>query len=213
MNPALAAVAAITIAGGVIAVSSRDVRTIVLGIFLVLLAAPLIADPWPDPLATLARIAASLLAVRFLAIGLRGEDATRGTRIGWPAEGLLAAAGAVVGFGSHGLGAAGLGPAEAQAAGFALLVLAATPLITGRDVLRLGIGSLLLLGWSMGVRRPPWMLVRIGIGGLQPTRRARRGRRHGDRPTQGDHEQRLDQLLGLAGRRDQPGPDQRGRDE
>ena len=145
MNPALAAIAAVTIGGGVLAVSARDVRATVLGLLVVLLAAPLIVDPWPEPLSILARIAATLLAVRLIAIGLRGEAATSGTRIGWPAELLLGAAGAVIGFGSHGLGAAGLGPAEAQAAGFALIVLAAAPLFTGRDVLRLAVGALLLL--------------------------------------------------------------------
>ena len=145
MNPALAAIAAVTIGGGVLAVSARDVRATVLGLLVVLLAAPLIVDPWPEPLSILARIAATLLAVRLIAIGLRGEAATSGTRIGWPAELLLGAAGAVIGLGSHGLGAAGLGPAEAQAAGFALIVLAAAPLFTGRDVLRLAVGALLLL--------------------------------------------------------------------
>jgi hypothetical protein len=58
---------------------------------------------------------------------------------------LLAGSAAVVGFGSHGLGAAGLGPAEAQAAGFALVVLAAAPLFAGRDALRLAVGALFLL--------------------------------------------------------------------
>ena len=145
MNPALAVLAAITIAGAVLAVSSRDVRTCLLGILIVLLGAPLIADPWPTPLAAVARVAAALLAVRLLAIGLRGEETARGSRLGWPAEALLAAAAGVAGFGSHGLGAAAQGPAEAQAAGFGLLVLAAAPLASGRDVLRLSLGSLLLI--------------------------------------------------------------------
>ena len=145
MNPALVAVAAITVGGGILAVCARDVRATLLGLLLVLLGAPLIADPWPGPLAILARIAATLLAVRLIAIGLRGDAVTSGSRIGWPADLLLAAAAAVVGFGSHGLGAAGLGPAEAQAAGFALVVLAVAPLVTGRDALRVAVGALLLL--------------------------------------------------------------------
>lgn len=145
MNPALAAIAAVTIAGAVLAVSARDVRASLLGLLVVLLGIPLIADPWPDPLSILTRIAATLLAVRLMAIGLRGDVATAGTRIGWPAEALVAAAAAVIGFGSHGLGAAGLGPAEAQAAGFALVALAAAPLFVGRDILRIAVGSLLVL--------------------------------------------------------------------
>ena len=145
MNPALAVIAAATIAGAVLAVSARDARATVLGLLVVLLGAPLIADPWPDPVSILARVAAALLAIRLIAIGLRGDAVTSGTRIGWPAEGLLAAAGAVVGFGSHDLVTTGLGPAEALAGGFALVVLAAAPLVSGRDPLRLAVGSCLLL--------------------------------------------------------------------
>ncbi|MEO5940730.1 MAG: hypothetical protein ABIZ72_07105 [Candidatus Limnocylindrales bacterium] len=150
MNPVLVAVAAITVGGGIVAVGSRDVRATLLGLLLVLLGAPLVADPWPGLLAILVRIAATLLAVRLIAISLRGDSATSGivtsgSRIGWTADALLAAAAAVVGFGSHGLGATGLGPAEAQAAGFALVVLAVAPLVTGRDALRVAVGGLLLL--------------------------------------------------------------------
>jgi hypothetical protein len=176
VNVALAVFAGVTIAGAVLAVSTREVRATVLGVLVVLLAAPLVASPWPGPLAILARVAAALLAARFLTIGLRDVTVSGGTRIGWPAEALAAAAAAVIGFGSHGLGAAGLGPAEAQAAGFGLIALAITPLATGRDVLRLGIGSLLLV---MGA-----LLIRVGL----------------DRPA-GDGEQLVISLLtiGLGG--------------
>jgi hypothetical protein len=156
MNVALAALAVLTVAGAVLAVSTRDVRTAVLGLLLVLLGAPFIADPLPGPLAVIVRLAAALLATRFLLIGLRGQHVTAGTRIGWPAEALLAAAAGVIGFGSHGLGAAALGPPEAQAAGFALAALAVAPLVTGRDVLRIGIGAVLLV--VAGV------LIRTGLG-------------------------------------------------
>lgn len=145
MNPALAAVAAIAIAGGVVAASARDLRATVLGLLVVLLATPLIADPVPSPLAVLARVAAALLAARLMTIALRGEATTTGTPIGWPAEALIAAAAAVGGYGSHGLGAPALGPAEAQAAAFGLAAVAMAPLVTGRDVLRLGVGAMLLV--------------------------------------------------------------------
>ncbi|MEA2519999.1 MAG: hypothetical protein QOF49_2079, partial [Chloroflexota bacterium] len=145
MNPGLAAIAAVTVIGAVVAVSARDVRSVAAGVLVVLLCAPLIADPWPAPPAILVRIAAALLATRLLLIALRGELPTGGTRVGWPTEALVAGAAAIVGFGSHGLGAAGLGPAEAQASGFALAALAIGPLVVGRDVLRIGIGALLLL--------------------------------------------------------------------
>jgi hypothetical protein len=155
VNVALAGFAGVTVAGAVLAVSSRDVRATVLGILVVLLAAPLVASPWPGPLPILARLAAALLAARLLTIGLRDVTLTGGSRIGWPAEALAAAAATVIGFGSHGLGAVGLGPAEAQAAGFGLIALAITPLATGRDVLRLGVGAVLLV---MGA-----LLVRVGL--------------------------------------------------
>jgi len=145
----------VTIAGAVLAVSAREPRGTLLGLLVVLLAAPLIATPWPGPLPILARVAAALLATRLIVVGLRGEGELvgAGSRIGWPAEALAAAAAAVAGFASHGLGAAGLGPPEAQAAGFALGALAAAPLVTGRDVLRLGVGSLLLLQAALLVRQ------------------------------------------------------------
>ena len=145
VNPALAAVAAVTVGGAILAVAARDARATLLGLLVVLLGAPLVADPWPDPLAILARIAATLLATRLISIALRDDVTTSGSRIGWPAETLLAGGAAVIGFGSHGLGATGLGPAEAQAAGFALIVLAAAPLFTGRDALRVATGAVLLL--------------------------------------------------------------------
>lgn len=155
MNPALVGIAGLTIAGAVLAVSAREPRGTLLGLLVVLLAAPLIATPWPGPLPILARVAAALLATRLIVVGLRGEGELvgDGSRIGWPAEALAAAAAAVAGFASHGLGAAGLGPPEAQAAGFALGALAAAPLVTGRDVLRLGVGSLLLLQAAVLVRQ------------------------------------------------------------
>ncbi len=154
MNLALAGIAAVAIAGAVLAVSARDPRGTVLGLLVVLLASPLIASPWPAPLPILARVAAALLAARLLVVGLRGEvGEAGGSRIGWPAEAFVAAAAAVAGFGSHGLGAVGLGPAEAQAAGFALGALAAAPLFVGRDALRLGVGAVLLLQAAILVRQ------------------------------------------------------------
>jgi hypothetical protein len=157
VNVGLAVVAGVAVAGAILAVSARDVRAAVLGVLILLLASPLVATPLPSPAAVLARVAAGLLAARFLTIGLRGESVTAGTRIGWPTEALAAAAAAVVGFGSHGLGAVPLGPVEAQAAGFACIALAIGPLVTARDVLRLGIGALVLVVGAV--------LVRIGLDG------------------------------------------------
>jgi len=171
VNPALAGIAVVAVAGAVLAVSSREPRAVVLGLLVVLLASPLIVSPFPDPPAILARIAAALLAARLLLAALRGDDpGTSGTRLGWQAEALIAAAAAVAGYASHGLGAAGLGPGEAQAAGFALGALAAAPLLVGRDALRLGVGAVLLLQAAVLVRQgldaPPTELEQLVLAGL-----------------------------------------------
>lgn len=148
--------AVVAIGGGLLAVSGRDVRTTQLGLLVALLSAPFVADPLPDPLSILIRLAAALLAIRLVNIGLRGASATIGSRIGWPAETLVAAAGAAVGFGSLGLGLAAGGPTGAHVAGLSLLALAAAPLAAGRDVLRQAVGAALLLVGAT--------LVRAGLG-------------------------------------------------
>jgi hypothetical protein len=176
VNPALIALAIATVAGAVLAVSSRDIRSVALGLLVVLAAAPLVADPWPGPAAALARIAAALLAARLVVAGVRDLGATLGSRIGWPAAAVLGAAAAVAGLGSHGLGAAPLGPAAAQAAGFGLIALSLAPLVLARDVFRLGVGAVLLVSGAQLVRvaldRPMTdadqlvaALLTVGLGG------------------------------------------------
>jgi hypothetical protein len=154
----LAALTATVIAGAVVAVSAREARAALLGLLVVLIASALLADPLPGPLPLAARIAAAFLAARLIAIAIRDlGQLTAGSRLGWPVEALAAAAGAAVGFGTHGLGAPALGPAAASAAGFAVGVLAAAPIVTSRDVFRLGTGAMLLLSGGL--------LVRAGLGG------------------------------------------------
>jgi hypothetical protein len=154
----LAALTATVIAGAVVAVSAREARAALLGLVVVLIASPLLADPLPGPLPLAARIAAAFLGARLIAIAIRDlGQPTAGSRLGWPVEALAAAAGAAVGFGTHGLGAPALGPAAASAAGFAVGVLAAAPIVTSRDVFRLGTGAMLLLSGGL--------LVRAGLGG------------------------------------------------
>lgn len=158
MNLALAGLACVVVAGAVVAVSARETRAALLGLLVALLAASLLADPLPGPLPIAARLAAAFLACRLIAVSIRNLDQpTSGSRLGWPVEALAATAAAVIGFGTHGLGAPGIGPAEAQAAGFAVGVLAAAPIVSSRDVFRLGIGAMLLLLAGL--------LAREGIGG------------------------------------------------
>lgn len=158
MNVALAGLACVVVAGAVVAVSARETRAALLGLLVSLLAASLVADPLPGPLPIAARLAAAFLACRLIAVAIRNlDEPTSGSRLGWPVEVLAAAAAAVIGFGTHGLGAPGDGPAEAQAAGFALGVLAASPIVSSRDVFRLGVGAILLLVGGL--------LVRAGLAG------------------------------------------------
>lgn len=164
MNPILAGVALAVVAGSVAAVSTRDARTSILALALVLVVSPLVADPLAGPVGLAARLVGGVLAAYLLWIVVRDRPASRvgraetgGSRIGWPAEILVAASAAVVGFAAHGLGAPALGPALGSATGFAVAALAVAPVVTGRDVLRVGIGLLLLLDAGL--------LVRAALGG------------------------------------------------
>ena len=164
MNPLLAGVALAVVAGAVVAVAARGSRTVLLGLAVALVGTPLLADPLASPLGLAARFIGAILAAYLLWIVTRERPEvgiiaapTGGSRIGWPAEILLAGGAAVVGFAAHGLGAPAGGPALASAAGFALAALAVAPVVTGRDVIRVGSGLLLLIDAAL--------LVRNGLGG------------------------------------------------
>lgn len=164
MTPILALVALAVVAAAILALSARDPRYVILALLAMWISAPLVADPMAAPVGLAARLVGALLAAYLLWIGLRdrasghaGSARTEGSRIGWPAEVLVAAAASVVGFSTHGLGAPADGPALASAAGFALAALSVSAFLTGADVVRIGIG-LLVVGSGA-------MLVRTGLGG------------------------------------------------
>lgn len=164
MNPILAGVALAVVAGAIAAVSFRDARAVVLGLAVVLVFSAALADPMATPTGLAARSIGAILAAYLLWIAARDHpDAnvppapSEGSRIGWPAEILLAAAAAVAGFAAHGLGAPAGGPALASAAGYAVAALAIAPVVTGRDVLRVGVGLILLIDAAL--------LVRAALGG------------------------------------------------
>ncbi len=164
MNPILAVVALAVIGGAVVVVAARDTRTVLLALAVTLVASPLLADPLASPLGLAARLVGAILATYLLWVVARdrvgtGAHATPtgGSRIGWPAEILVAAGAAVVGFAAHGLGATAGGPPLASAAGFAVAALAVVPVASGRDVIRVGTGLLLLIDAGL--------LVRDGLGG------------------------------------------------
>jgi len=162
MNPALAAVAIAILAGAVAAVFVRDARLAVLSLAVVIAITPFLADPIAAASGLTARVLAAVLATYLLWIVVRdGAFQTGGSRLGWPADGLVAAAATVVGFAAHGLGAPTHGPAFASAVGFGLAALSIAPLLTGRDVVRVGLGLSLLLQGAL--------LVRVGLGGTPST--------------------------------------------
>jgi hypothetical protein len=164
MNPVLAAVALVVVAGTVVAVAFRDPRVAILGLAVVLIGSPVLTDPLPAVLGLAGRFVGAILAAYLLWIAVRDRSRIRGStavtggsRIGWPAEALMAASAFVVGLAAHGLGAPALGSPLSSAAGFAVAALAVSAAMTGNDVLRVGIGSLLLLDGAL--------LVRSGLGG------------------------------------------------
>jgi hypothetical protein len=158
MNPALAAVAIAILAGAVAAVFVRDARVAALSLAVVLAGAPFVADPIVPASGLAARVLGAVLATYLVWIVVRdGGFQTGGSRLGWAADGLVVAAAAIVGYASHGLGAPTTGPAIASAVGFGLAALSVAPLLTGRDVIRVGIGLSLLLQGAL--------LVRVGLGG------------------------------------------------
>jgi hypothetical protein len=164
VNPILAIIALAVVGGAVLAVSSRDPRATILGLAVVLIGSPIMADPVPAPLGLAARFVGAILAVDLLWIVTRDRPrtgppsaTTEGSRIGWPAEMLVGIAALVVGYAAHGLGAPAMGPALASAAGFAVAAVALTATLTGRDVVRVGMGCLLLIDAGL--------LVRAALGG------------------------------------------------
>ena len=158
MSVLLVVAAVVTVGGALVSVTGRDARIALAGLLVALAAAPFVANPLPDPAPVAARIVAALLGGHLLLVVLRETTAvTRGSLVGLPAETLAAAAAFVVGYGTSGLGSAPLGPAEAQAAGFALVVIAVAPIVRGSDVFRLGVSLAILLTGAE--------LVRVGLAG------------------------------------------------
>jgi len=151
VNPALAALAVVTVAGAVIAVSAREPRSAILGLVVSGVAAPFVEAPLPG-VAAAARPVAILLAGFLLWVAVRDRPSTRGSLLGARVEGVAAAAGGVVG-----AAAAGVAGTTAFGAGFALVVLAVGAIVVGRDALRLALG-LLVAVLAAG-------LVRAALGG------------------------------------------------
>jgi hypothetical protein len=166
----LATIAAVVVlAAGVVAVTARAGRLVIVGLTVAALAAPFVASPLPGSLALTARILGALAAAAVMWVAVEtGRVGSSGTAAGPVAEVAAAAAAFAVGLVVRPVDPLA-GPLAAQAAGLALLVLAVVPLL-GRDVFRLGAAivlltlgcSLLLNAWS----GPPLPLQHLAVAAL-----------------------------------------------
>lgn len=148
--PAAAAVAVLL--GAVLGTGARSARVATLGLTVVLLFSPFVADPLPETLPLATRLVGGALAGYLLLVTARRAVAPVGSPLGSAA--LLAAAGAaaVAGFQPSTLGLPRPGPDEAMAAGLACLVLALPALVAARDAFRLGAGLVIALSGILLVR-------------------------------------------------------------
>jgi hypothetical protein len=167
VTPVLVLFAIVVTAGAVVAVSAREPRLAVLGTFVVLTGSAYVVEPMPEVVALAARLVGSVLAGYLVWIALRGAPPpTTGWRMGWPGAAAVAIVAFAIGwlaagtlgetlgsFGAEGpsvgaataLAAGSFVPRAALAAALALTALAVAPVLLGRDVLRLGLGLLLLV--------------------------------------------------------------------
>lgn len=181
MTPVLILLGALVAAGGALAVAAREPRLAALGTLVALVGSAYVADPLPSSLALGARLAGTVLAGYLTWIALRRAPAALPPRgIGLPGAGSIA----IVAFATGWLAAATLGttlaagsgdgpstgavasalaagsfvPRAALGAAFALVALAAGPVLLARDLLRMGLGLLLLVAAAGLVRNA------LGVG-------------------------------------------------
>ena len=149
MTHAYVVAAAVAVLGGIAAISARDARIVVIGLFLAICAAQLAASPEPSVLAIVFRVLGSLLGSYLLWAAARGRSIdAEGSAMGVLAECAVAAAAFTAGWFVVPVKPLA-GPLVAQAAGIALIAISIVPL-TGRDLLRVGVGAtILVLGGSM----------------------------------------------------------------
>jgi hypothetical protein len=174
VTPALVILALVVTAAAVVATSAREPRLAALGLIVTVVGAAYVTEPLPGVVALAARLAGSVLAGYLVWVALRGAPPpTAGWQLGFAGAAGVAMLAFAIGWLAAGslaqllAGDDGTGPsiaaASALAAGspvpraafgacLALVALATAPVLIGRDVLRLGIGLLLLLA-AVGLLR------------------------------------------------------------
>ena len=174
MTPALVILAVIVTVAAVIATSAHEPRLAALGMIVTIIGAAYVTEPLPGIVALAARLAGSSLAGYLVWVSLRGAPPpTAGWQVGWPGAAAVAIVAFAIGWLASGTignaiveasgGPTAVGAAAALASGspvpraafgaaLALTALAAAPVLLGRDVLRQGLGLLLLLA-AVGLLR------------------------------------------------------------
>jgi hypothetical protein len=173
MNLALVAIMLAIGAGAVAAVSTREPAVAAIGLAVALVGSALLSDPLPSAPILGVRIVAGLLAATLIRSAVHGSE-RQPSPLGWPAEAMLATAGAVAGLGVafslDALAGSGGPPtggdvslsgitamALTTAAGASLLVLGAASSIHGRPGMRRAIGLVLV---TQAI-----LLIRVGVAG------------------------------------------------
>jgi hypothetical protein len=183
MNPALVAIVLAICAGAVVAVSTRESGAAAIGLAVALVASALLVEPLPSAAILGVRVVAALLVATILRSALRGAP-RQPSPLGWPAEALVATAGAIAGLGVA-VGLAGVAaaagappgvpgpvaPSDVDAAGGAAITASALTVAAGTSLLTLAIPP--LFHGPLGGRRAiglvlatqAVLLIRIGIAG------------------------------------------------
>jgi hypothetical protein len=188
MSLALVAVVLIVCVGAVVAVSTRDWGAAAIGIAITLVASSLLSDPLPSVAILGVRVVAGLLVAAIRRAALRG-GARQPSPLGWPAEALIAPAGAVAGLGlavglaqlsAAGGGPIGVpgpsgpsGPAGPGAAGAGEVTVTAMALVVAAGCALLALGIAPLIHGESGGRRAiglvlvtqAVLLLRLGVAG------------------------------------------------
>jgi hypothetical protein len=174
VTSAIVLLAVVVTAAAVVATSAHEPRFAALGTIVALIGAAYVTEPLPGLVALAARLAGSALAGYLVWVALRGAPPpTSGWRVGWPGAAAVAIVAFAIGWLAAGsvatslVAATGSGPSigaatalaegspvprAALGAALALTALAAGPVLIGRDILRLGLGLLLLLA-AVGLLR------------------------------------------------------------
>lgn len=199
MSALLVAAALIVVTGSIAALASADPRLGLVGLAAALVGAALLADPLPGPALLGVRLTAALLAVATLraagpaAVPVRPgvePEAEPRSHLGWPAEALLGAAGAITGLAvAAGLASfspiTGLDGGSAPAAIPAATILSATSLSLGvagglaaialpalmsgsglRRAVAAVLGTESILLARIGLAGPPGVLEEVALGAL-----------------------------------------------